>query len=200
MELATRRMCFAGLTVHPDEEWMLQIARNLTDAGNGFPRGKKYLLMDRDGKFSEAFRVMLEQGGVEAVLLPPRSPNLAAHIERIILFGERSLQNAVSSYMIHYPAERNHQGLDNRIIEPGNEVGCTTGERSDRLYAYIGFSAKLRHRVSFASPKDNRSSFEISCKIGYRDKLLGPGPDFPRMPIAERPAIPRRLSFSFYGK
>ena len=118
MELATRRVCFAGLTVHPDEEWMLQIARNLTDAEAGFLRGKKYLLMDRDDKFSEAFRVMLEQGGVEAVRLPPRSPNLAAHIERfmrsvkeeclerIIFFGERSLQNAVSSYMVHYHAER----------------------------------------------------------------------------------------------
>jgi hypothetical protein len=84
MELATRRVHFAGLTANPDEGWMLQVARNLTDAEGGFLRGKKYLLMDRDAKFSEAFRVTLEQGGVEAVRLPPRSPNLSPHIERFM--------------------------------------------------------------------------------------------------------------------
>ena len=82
MELATRRVHLAGLTPNPDEAWMLQVARNVTDAEEGFLRGKKYLLMDRDGKFSEAFRATLEQAGVEAVRLPPRSPNLNQHIER----------------------------------------------------------------------------------------------------------------------
>jgi hypothetical protein len=75
MELATRRVHFAGMTAHPYEEWMLQVARNVTDAEGGFLRGKRYVLMDRDGKFSEAFRTTLEQAGVEAVRLPPRSPN-----------------------------------------------------------------------------------------------------------------------------
>jgi putative transposase len=64
MELATRRVHFSGFTTNPDEGWMLQVARNLTDAEAGFLRGKKYLLMDRDAKFSEAFRVILEQAGV----------------------------------------------------------------------------------------------------------------------------------------
>jgi putative transposase len=63
---------------------MLQIARNLTDAENGFLRGKKYLLMDRYTKFSEEFRVTLEPAGAEAVRLPPRSPNLNPHIERFM--------------------------------------------------------------------------------------------------------------------
>ena len=61
MELPTRRVHFAELTVHPDEEWMLQIARNLTDAEAGFLRRKQYLLMDRDGKFSQAFRDIMER-------------------------------------------------------------------------------------------------------------------------------------------
>jgi len=77
MELATRRVHLAGLTAHPDEEWMVQIARNVTDAEGGFLRGKQYLLMDRDAKFSEAFRITLEESGVEPVRLPPRSPNLS---------------------------------------------------------------------------------------------------------------------------
>jgi len=112
MELATRRVHFAGLTANPDEGWMLQVARSLTDAEEGFLRGKKYLLMDRDAKFSEAFRVTLEQGGIGAVRSPPRSPNLSPHIERfmwsakegrlarMIFFGERALQVAVVGFLM----------------------------------------------------------------------------------------------------
>jgi transposase InsO family protein len=140
MELATRRVHFAGCTTNPDEGWMLQVARNLTDAEGGFLRGKKYLLMDRDTKFSEAFRVILEQAGVEAVRLPARSPNLNPNLERfmrsvkeeclerMVLFGERSLQTAVANFLSHYHEERNHQGLGNRLIEPGEEVGRAAGE------------------------------------------------------------------------
>jgi putative transposase len=70
------------ITVNPEEDWLLQVARNVTDADGGFLRGKRYLLMDRDGKFSEVFRGTLEAVGVKPVLLPPQSPNLNAHIER----------------------------------------------------------------------------------------------------------------------
>jgi len=106
MELATRRVIFAGSTTNPDEPWILQIARNVSDAEDGFLRDKKYLLMDRDAKFSEAFRDILEQTGVKAVRLPPRSPNLNPHLERfnrsikeeclerMIFFGEKSLHRS----------------------------------------------------------------------------------------------------------
>ena len=118
---------------------MLQIARNVTDEKTGFLCGKKYLLIDRDEKFSEAFRVTLEGGGVKPVRLPPRFPNLNSNIERfmrsvkeeclerMIFFGERSLQGAAASFLDHFHTERNHQALDNRLIEPGNEVGRTRG-------------------------------------------------------------------------
>ena len=70
---------------------------------------------------------------------PPRSPNLNAHLERfmrtikdeclsrMIFFGERSLRNAVHEFLAHYHGERNHQGLDNRLIDPGQEVGHAHG-------------------------------------------------------------------------
>jgi putative transposase len=102
--------------------------------------GKRCLLMDRDAKYSEAFRSMLKGTDVEPVRLPPRSPNLNAHIERfmrslkeeslerLVLFGEKSLRNAVVEYLIHFHTERNHQGLENRIIQPGEEVGKLEGE------------------------------------------------------------------------
>jgi putative transposase len=140
MELATRRVHFAGSTANPDEPWMLQIVRNVSDAENGFLRKKKYLLMDRDTKFSEEFRCILEQTGVKAVRLPPRSPNLNPNLERfmrsikeeclerIIFFGEKTVQNAVTEFLAHYHQERNHQGLNNQLLQPRNEVGSRTGD------------------------------------------------------------------------
>ena len=82
MELHTRRVHWVGCTTSPHEDWMTQAARELTNFEDGFLHGKRYLLMDRDAKFSAAFRSILEQVDVEPVILPPRSPNLNAHLER----------------------------------------------------------------------------------------------------------------------
>ena len=140
MELATRRVHFAGSTANPDEPWMLQIARNASDAEDGFLRDKKYLLMDRDTKFSKAFRDILANVDVKAIRLPPRSPNLSPHLERfmrsikeeclerMIFFGEKSLHAATLSYIDHYHAERNHQGVGNQLLIPDNEANRTAGE------------------------------------------------------------------------
>jgi len=130
----------SGITANPDELWMVQMARNLTDAEDKFLRRKRFLMMDRDAKFSEEFRATLEQAGIEAVRLPPRSPNLNPHIERfmrslkdeclhrLIFFGERPLRAALVAFLAHYHVERNHQALDNRLIDQGEEVGRTVGE------------------------------------------------------------------------
>jgi len=140
MELATRRVHFAGLTMNPDEDWLLQVARNVTDADGGFLRGKRYLLMDRDTKFSEAFRGTFDDVGVNPLRLPARSPNLSAHIERfmrslkeeclerMIFFGQKSFQAATVSYVDYFLRERNHQGVGNRLLIPGREVGEKDGE------------------------------------------------------------------------
>jgi transposase InsO family protein len=140
MEVATRRVHFAGCSTSPDELWMKQIARNLTDAFDGFSNGKRYVLMDRDGKFCPASREVLKNEDIKPVQLPPRSPNLNAHVERfhrslkgeclnrMIFFGEKSLRDAVSAFLDHFHTERNHQGFDNRVIEPGEEVSRRDGD------------------------------------------------------------------------
>jgi transposase InsO family protein len=81
----------------------------------------------------------LKEAGTTSVLLPPRSPNLNSHLERFmrsiksealakrIFFSEASLRRTVQSFLEHYHGERNHQGLDNRLIAPGAEVGRTEG-------------------------------------------------------------------------
>jgi transposase InsO family protein len=109
---------------------MSQVSRNVTDASDGFLRGTRFLIHDRDPLFTVAFRETLAAAGVQVVRLPPRSPNLNAYAERfvrtikescldrMILIGEGSLRRAVGEFIEHYHRERNHQGLGNRLIVP----------------------------------------------------------------------------------
>ena len=130
IHLESRRVDIAGVTVHPDERWMRQIARNMTMEGYGALRDCRYLLHDRDTKYTQSFRAIIASGGVEPLVLPARSPNLNAYAERwvrsvkeeclskVILFGERSLRRALSEYVEHFHAERNHQGRGNVLLFP----------------------------------------------------------------------------------
>ena len=132
IHLESRRVNIAGITVHPDEPWMKQIARNATMEGCGALRDCRYLLHDRDTKFTQSFRAIIASGRVEPLALPARSPNLNAYAERwvrsvkeeclskIILFGERSLRRALGEYIEHYHAERNHQGKGNVLLFPSD--------------------------------------------------------------------------------
>lgn len=152
---APRRVCVAGTAPYPDGLWMEQMARRLTLAEEGFLSGCRYLLHDRDAKFTAALDQVLRSGGVEPVLLPPRSPNLNAHLERwirsakeeclsrLILFGESSLRHALAEQVIHFHQERNHQGKDNVILFPqeADRVGEDTGpiETRERLGGILKF-------------------------------------------------------------
>ena len=99
IHLETRKVHIAGVTAHPNETWMMQMARNLTMDEWGILKPGQYLIHDRDTKFCVAFTQMLDDAGVKRVPLPPRSPWLNAFAERwiqsvktevlarIILFG-----------------------------------------------------------------------------------------------------------------
>jgi hypothetical protein len=69
--LARRRVHFAGCTTSPEEAWLKQVARNLTAADDGFLAGKRYTLNGSGRKVSAAFRAILNDAGVEPMLLPP---------------------------------------------------------------------------------------------------------------------------------
>ncbi len=142
MRVGLRQICLAGFTLAPDCEWMKQMARNWTMAGEGMLQGCRYLLHDRDTKFCAAFDEVLRSAGIEPLTLPPRSPNLNAHLERwdrsvkeeclskMIFFGEPSLRHVLSNYAQHYHGERNHQGRGNVILFPAaaDRIGEVTGE------------------------------------------------------------------------
>ncbi len=139
VELSSRKVHIAGITPGPDSAFMMQVGRNLTDPVDGFLLGKRFLVLDRDKKFTSDFRDLIEEAGTDVIRLPYRSPNLNAHVERFILsikseclnrmifFGEQSLRRAVTEFICHYHRERNHQGLENALIEADERLGSLHG-------------------------------------------------------------------------
>ena len=130
IHLASRTVHVAGLTAHPDERWMVQIARNVTMPDWGVLSSGQYRIHDRDSKYCPAFQRMIDEAGITRVPLPPRSPNLHAYAERwvrsvkeealsrLILCGERALQHALTEYVAHFHQERPQQRKGNVVLMP----------------------------------------------------------------------------------
>ncbi len=153
IELSTRRVHLAGIVHEPGERWMMQAGRNLTDVVDGFLLGKRFLIVDRDPLFTAAFRRLLADAGVEVVRLPARSPNLNAYAERfvrsvredclnhVVPLSDAHLRRVLRQYLEHYHLERNHQGLDNALIQPRAGPANDNGEviRKQRLGGLLNF-------------------------------------------------------------
>jgi hypothetical protein len=128
LHLESRRVSVAGITRHPDEEWMQQIARNASQESWGQLHRCRYVLHDHDTKFCASFRSVLRAGGIRPIRLPARSPNLNAFAERwvrsvkeeclakLILFGAGPLSRVLAEFSAHYHSERNHQGKGNKLL------------------------------------------------------------------------------------
>jgi transposase InsO family protein len=132
---------------------MLQVGRNLVDADSGALALKRYLILDRDAKYTERLRNLVKESGTAVIRLPPMSPNLNAYAERfvrsikdeclgrMIFLGQASLRRALSEFVVHYHAERNHQGLANRLIWPQQQKAASHGAiyRRQRLGGMLNY-------------------------------------------------------------
>ena len=131
---------------------MTPVARNLTDARDGFLRGVQYLILDRDPLYTAAFRRLLRDSGVKPLVLPASSPNLNAFAERfvesaksecldrLVLLGEGHLRTAVREFVHHYHEERPHQGLGNELIAPKTTtIGPGQVKSRERLGGLLKF-------------------------------------------------------------
>jgi len=157
IELATRKVFFAPIKPQPDGEYMLQIAKILTDYEDGFLNGKRFLIHDRDPLYTtEGFHDIMKISGITAIKLPPRSPDLNPYAERfvksvkfeclnhLILSSVKQLEYALNQYKDYYHHERIHQSLG-RIIEPKHKID----DKSEvKCIERLGGLLKSYHRLA----------------------------------------------------
>jgi putative transposase len=129
IDYATRKVEIAGIVEQAYGDWMVQMARNITDPFCGFLKDKKYLIHDRDKLYTKQFIKTLKAGGIKPIKSMPLAPNFSPFIERFVrsiksecldrmlIFGEAHLRYCITEFVTHYHSERAHQGLDNNIIE-----------------------------------------------------------------------------------
>ena len=151
--LQSRRVTIAGIHPQPYGTWMEQMARTLTDPVDGCLRRARYLIHDRDPLSTRVFGEILEGGGVQPIRLPPKSPNLTAYAERfvrsmkeeclsrVVPLGEGHVRLLVGEYVEHDHRERNHQGLDNQLLQrPPPPVSLAADvQRRERLGGLLNF-------------------------------------------------------------
>jgi putative transposase len=141
----------AGVVAHPRSAWVTQQARNLCFELDGRATPARFLLGDRDAKFSGPFDEVFRSEGVRVIRTPIRSPKANAFAERfvktvrveclyhLLIFGQRHLQCVLREYVRHYNAKRPHQGLALETPEPtvAQHQGDSVVVRVDRLGGLI---------------------------------------------------------------
>jgi putative transposase len=152
IELESRRVRLICSTPQPDDAFMRQIVRELTNASDGVLRERRFLICDRDRKWSADTRSLLEASGVRVIQTRFRAPNCNAYperlvrsikeecLDRLIPLGERHLRRALADFVAHYHRERNHQGLGNELIEDAREQPRTGSvRRRQRLGGVLNY-------------------------------------------------------------
>ena len=174
MEIQTRRVHILGVTVHPTGEWAAQQARNLLmDLGERAGRFR-FLIRDRDSKFTVMFDDVFVGNNVRIVKTPVRSPRANSFAERfvgtlrrecldhLLIYGERHLRRTLAEYARHYNEHRPHQSLEQRppLHEPGPVVDVTTRIRHTRVvHGLISEYRKAALRAPETPNQSQRTSF-----------------------------------------
>ena len=150
---------------------MIQIGRNLCDPTEGFLRGARFLVHDRDPLFTKQWKLLLGSSGISSVAIPAQSPNCNPHAERFIksirhecldhfiVFGETHLRHLVREYVAHYNAERYHQGIGGKLLT-GNAVAANDNGTT----AIVKACSRLAGTPQFLPPRG---------RISRRDDIPG---------------------------
>ena len=141
LEIGTRRIHILGVTRHPTGQWVTQQARNfmlaLAERADGF----RFLVRDRDTKFTASFDAVFADADIRVLRSPPRAPKSNAFAERwvstvrrecldrVLIFGERQLRHVLTEYEAHYNTHRPHRALEQRspAAADANRLPPTTG-------------------------------------------------------------------------
>ena len=147
IELDTRRIHRAGITRTRTEAWVAQQAHNL--AIDGALDRCRFLIRDRDSKFTSVFDEIFTSEAIRVILTPIRTPVSNAYAERfvgtdrrecldwLLIGSEHHLRRVLVDYLEHYHAKRSHRALGLRPPDPPTRPAAGTVERRDRLGALI---------------------------------------------------------------
>jgi putative transposase len=158
MEVETRALHVLGVTAHPTGATAQQARNLLMDFGERTSRFK-FLIRDRDSKFTAAFDGVFADNGMRGIKTPVRSPRANSYAERfvgtlrrecldhVLILGERHLRKVLAEYAQHYNEHRPHQGLQQEppLREPGHAVDITG--RIERRQAVGGLISEY-HRAA----------------------------------------------------
>lgn len=144
IELATRQVHIVGVTAQPTGAWVTQQARNLLMSLDQRAHGLRFLLRDRDTKFTTAFDTVFTAAGIDVLRTPPQAPRANAYAERwvgtvrrectdrILITGERHLTSVLTEYTEHYNSHRPHRSLGQRPPNPPPHVVDLAAARVQR--------------------------------------------------------------------
>jgi transposase InsO family protein len=130
IEIATRRVHVTGVTAHPTGAWVTQQARNLLMDLDHQADRLRYLIRDRDTKFSAAFDTVFTAASIQIIRTPPQAPQANAYAERwiatvrrectdrILIVNKRHLATVLAEYTAHYNRHRPHRALAQRPPDP----------------------------------------------------------------------------------
>jgi putative transposase len=159
VELDRRRVHLAGVTAHPTGDWVAQAARNLLMDLDVRVDRFRFLIRDRDRKFTAVFDAVFAAAGVEIVKTPPQAPKANAYAERwvrtvraecldwTLIWNRWHLERVLRRYLEHYNTGRPHRGIDLEVPVPTPVTTVTalpTGGRVARVDVLGGLIHEYR--------------------------------------------------------
>ncbi|MGW0632269.1 integrase core domain-containing protein [Streptomyces sp. NPDC002758] len=144
MEVGTRTIHILGVTAHPTAAWATQLARNLTDDLSDRASHFRYLLRDRDSRYTQAFDAVFSANGIDILKSAPQAPKMNAHAERFIrtaraectdrllIYNEPHLRRVLAEYAEHYNSARPHRALQLRAPADDPDVIPFPAQRIQR--------------------------------------------------------------------
>ncbi|MFC9493570.1 integrase core domain-containing protein [Streptomyces sp. NPDC056982] len=139
LEHGTRRLHITGVTAHPTAQWATQQARNLADDLGSRVESLRFVLRDRDSKYTSSFDAVFEAEGMDVLLSAPQAPRMNAHCERVIgtirrealdhvlLLNEAHARQVLAEYQDHYNRHRPHRSRDQRPPEAQEQPAVLDG-------------------------------------------------------------------------
>lgn len=179
VEHATRRIRILGVTAHPNNGWVTQQPRNLLIDLDGHPDRVKFLLRDRDTKFTAAWDAVFTAGGIKILRSPVGAPRANAIMERWIggcrrelldrtlIWNQRHLLQILHEYQTHHNEYRPHRSLQqaaplNQLPEPVHDLDAIRVSRRDRIGGYPRIPTLSMTRTIRSAPT-GAERIEASC-------------------------------------